>query len=307
MRPWIKTQLKAQAMTKEAKGGSDWVKIHRGLLDSPLWLAEAFTPGQAWIDLIMRANWAPGHFFVRGNRVEVARGQVGLSARKLSGIWGWDQRRVSRWLARWSEEGRVRLEKSGPSTLVTVVNYDQYQSGGERVEEIGAPAEEPTEKPKPKRKAKRAAADYPEESEPYQLAIYIGKVLADNGKEGLVPTGPAGWNDWAATLDGVIGEKSRFKTPGKERYTSRILCELVHYAQSHDRWWRARVNSPKDLKKHLKKLYLDWESAGKPTHAERKKGLAQPARQQAGSSIFENYRPGSSGEIELTNEKGEWK
>ena len=33
-----------------------YVKIHRELLEHPIWTSEKFTRGQAWADLILKAN-----------------------------------------------------------------------------------------------------------------------------------------------------------------------------------------------------------------------------------------------------------
>ena len=52
-----------------------WFKTHRKMLDSDLWLCEPFTRGQAWVDLIGLASFNDSFFYVRGNRVDVRRGQ----------------------------------------------------------------------------------------------------------------------------------------------------------------------------------------------------------------------------------------
>ncbi len=63
-----------------------WLKLWRKLGDSELWLAEPFTRGQAWVDLLMLANHTDGYLRKRGIRVEVRRGQVGWSEGKLANI-----------------------------------------------------------------------------------------------------------------------------------------------------------------------------------------------------------------------------
>ena len=61
---------------EDSKG---WVSLHRKISDNPLWLAEPFTRGQAWVDIFLQANHKDKWFIVRGNRVDVKRGQVGRS------------------------------------------------------------------------------------------------------------------------------------------------------------------------------------------------------------------------------------
>ena len=37
--------------------------LHAKLQDNPLWTCEAFTRGQAWVDLILLANHSYGYFY----------------------------------------------------------------------------------------------------------------------------------------------------------------------------------------------------------------------------------------------------
>ena len=54
-----------------------FVIFPRSLMDEELYFAEQFTKFQAYWDMIVLANHSPGFFFVRNNRVDVKRGQLG--------------------------------------------------------------------------------------------------------------------------------------------------------------------------------------------------------------------------------------
>jgi hypothetical protein len=56
-----------------------WIKLHRIIMDHPDWLSEPFTRAQAWVDLLLLANYKTGHIRKRGILIEVQRGQVGYS------------------------------------------------------------------------------------------------------------------------------------------------------------------------------------------------------------------------------------
>jgi hypothetical protein len=43
-----------------------WIKLHRKIVESPDWLSEPFTRGQAWVDLLLIANHTTGHIRKRG-------------------------------------------------------------------------------------------------------------------------------------------------------------------------------------------------------------------------------------------------
>ena len=64
-----------------------------------------------------------------GLRITLERGQCGWSRKGLADRWGWSQGKVSAQLAAWEKSGRIKLETSNETTLITVLNYDHYQTG----------------------------------------------------------------------------------------------------------------------------------------------------------------------------------
>jgi len=71
-----------------------WISIHRKIQDNPLWGAEPFTKGQAWVDLIILANHKDSFLLIRGIRVDLKRGQVGWSEPRLAKKWQWSRTKV---------------------------------------------------------------------------------------------------------------------------------------------------------------------------------------------------------------------
>jgi hypothetical protein len=105
-----------------------WVRLWRKILDNPMWEEEVFTRGQAWVDLLLVANHKQGSFRCRGLRVIVGRGQVGWSQGKLAGRWGWSRGKVARFLKELVDEGMIEQQTDNISSLVTIVNYEDYQT-----------------------------------------------------------------------------------------------------------------------------------------------------------------------------------
>jgi hypothetical protein len=97
-----------------------------------LWTEEPFSRGQAWVDLILLANHRDGFFRVRGQRVEVKRGQVGWSETSLSARWHWSRGKVRRFLAELESKSvqQIEQQKNNLTSLITILNYDQYQGDG---------------------------------------------------------------------------------------------------------------------------------------------------------------------------------
>lgn len=104
-----------------------WIKLHRKIMDTPLYLSEPFTRMQAWIDLLLLANHKEAFFYVRGNKVVVGRGQIGTSSRTLASRWQWSRGKVERFLQDLEEYGQIKPQKTNIITLISICNYDDYQ------------------------------------------------------------------------------------------------------------------------------------------------------------------------------------
>lgn len=104
-----------------------WICLNRSLMDSPIYFAEKFTRTQAWIDILLLANYEDGVIYVRGNRVEIHRGQVARSKENLADRWSWSRGKVIAYLNELQKEGMIEQQKSNVMSLISVVNYDKYQ------------------------------------------------------------------------------------------------------------------------------------------------------------------------------------
>ena len=133
------------------KNSSGWVKLHRKLADHELWLAEPFTRGQAWIDLLLLANHKAGFVRRRGIMVKVERGQVAWSEEALAGRWRWSKGKLRRFFSELTGRGMITrqhaeittelktvlkntpktvLKKTSVNALIYIENYNQYQGNG---------------------------------------------------------------------------------------------------------------------------------------------------------------------------------
>lgn len=104
-----------------------YLYISRNLQDNWLWTAEPFTKGQAWVDLIMMANYQSGHLLVRGVKVEVLRGQVGRSEDTLCKRWRWSKSKLRNYLKMLETDQQIKQQKSTVINIITIINYDIYQ------------------------------------------------------------------------------------------------------------------------------------------------------------------------------------
>lgn len=100
-----------------------WVKIHRSLIENEVWKKERFTPGQAWVDLILLANGADNGEYKRGS---VYRGKDWLAKR-----WKWDRSTVTRYLDNLEKDGMVTQKRTHGgthnATVITIVKWGFFQ------------------------------------------------------------------------------------------------------------------------------------------------------------------------------------
>lgn len=98
-----------------------------------MWRQEKFSKGQAFIDLLIRANYKPLKGCVDGRYVVIPRGTVLTSMVALAEEWRWNRRTVERFLRALEMDGTIHIETRTKCTLISIVNYDTYQSGEEGV------------------------------------------------------------------------------------------------------------------------------------------------------------------------------
>ena len=106
-----------------------YVKLWRRLKDADFWASEKFSRPQAWVDLVMLANFKDTFFRVRGQRVDVKRGQLAYSEVTLSERWKWSRGKIRRFLKELESETEQKIEqqKNNITTLITIINYELYQ------------------------------------------------------------------------------------------------------------------------------------------------------------------------------------
>jgi hypothetical protein len=135
---------------------SGWIRLDRAILDNPIWSSkfEPFTKGQAWIDILLNANYKPNFFFVRGIKISLERGQLGWSQLTMAGRWGWSPKKVKRFLKVLEEEQMVTLQTTQQTTVITICNYSKYQ-------DLDSEATQQTTQQKPNRRPNSGRTDDP--------------------------------------------------------------------------------------------------------------------------------------------------
>jgi len=107
-----------------------YIKLYRAMSDNNMWQEKPFNRCQAWADMLMLTNYKQGQIRARGIPVKVDRGQLGWSKVALAERWGWSRGKVGRFFNELETEHQIEQQNNNITSLITIVNYDYYQSDG---------------------------------------------------------------------------------------------------------------------------------------------------------------------------------
>lgn len=112
-----------------------YIKVSRKMFaGDPFWDEERqYSRAEAWVDLIQMASWKDRKQVVGATVVHLERGELLASERFLSERWQWSRGKVRRFLDLLEKMDRISKktdhQTDHPGTVVSICNYDTYQSG----------------------------------------------------------------------------------------------------------------------------------------------------------------------------------
>ncbi len=118
---------------------SGWIALHRGWRDCEAFEDDAtpMSEREAWVWLIENAAWKDTRRRnMKGERIDVRRGQFHTSLRTLGDTFGWGKNKVSRYLEKLVRYGMVGTASGQSGVLITICNYDRYQDISENKEVV---------------------------------------------------------------------------------------------------------------------------------------------------------------------------
>ena len=108
-----------------------WVSIHKQIRNHWIWEDPRYL--QAWMDMLMMANYNEVKKPYKGTIVLIKRGEFPASFRALALRWGWSKNTVIKFINRLKADTMVDTHTDYGFTLVKIVNYDKYQSQADTV------------------------------------------------------------------------------------------------------------------------------------------------------------------------------
>lgn len=107
-----------------------YIKLDRKIMNSFLWNDKPFNKATAWIDLLLLATWKDSKEMYRGELVQRKAGEVSCSIEWLASRWGWDRKKVMRFLNVLEDEQMVSQKRTRRGTTLSIVNWAKYQTDG---------------------------------------------------------------------------------------------------------------------------------------------------------------------------------
>ena len=107
-----------------------FIKLPRQIIEDTHYFSEPFTRTQAWVDLIILANYQDTTALVRGVKIVVKRGQVCRSITELAKRWKWSRNRVMRFTEGLVDAERLHVQKLPIVNVYTIRDYEEYQGNG---------------------------------------------------------------------------------------------------------------------------------------------------------------------------------
>ena len=123
-----------------------WIRLHRSMMENPLWDDKPYSKGQAWIDLLLLANHKNKETLLGNNIVNIQRGSFITSELKLIERWGWSKTKVRAFLKMLEDVQMIVKKSDRKKTTITIVKYGQYQDS-QTTEEPEKDHEETTKEP----------------------------------------------------------------------------------------------------------------------------------------------------------------
>lgn len=109
---------------------NDFLPLNRQITKHWLWKEKPYSKGQAWVDLLLKANYKDINTVYKGQLITCKRGDVNTSILSLASDWGWDRKKVRNFLSALEQDGMVATNATTHRTTITIVNYENFNDYG---------------------------------------------------------------------------------------------------------------------------------------------------------------------------------
>lgn len=236
-----------------------WIKLHRKITECGIWRDKPYDRAHAWVDILLMVNHE-GKKFLHGNEmVYVERGSKLTSIRKLGERWGWSNNKVTAFLKLLQSENMLIQNSDTKKTVLTVVNYDIYQSSQDT-------EETPTEHVRDTDETRMHTNKNDKECKNEKKINISSKVFADDSPEiqlsyeflTLIRINNSSFKEpnvqkWASEFDKIIRIDNRAEAD---------IRSVMAWSQK-DNFWKSNILSPGKLREKFDTLFMQMNSRGR--------------------------------------------
>lgn len=230
---------------------SGWIKLHRRILDHWLYEEEReFSKFEAFIDLLLRANYEERKFLLSNELISVKRGQHITSVRKLANRWRWSTTKVNSFISMLEKEKMLEKESDTQKTRITLLNYEVYQGGIDveaKKEETKNNAKETRKNTNKKVKEELKSKEDKENKENKEAMQLTNFLIMQLEKHGGVAKEPD-VSVWAGQMKPLLKD-----------YSFEELKRIIYWSQNNE-FWKKVIRSPKQLIRNFTKLYEQFKA-----------------------------------------------
>jgi hypothetical protein len=106
-------------------GGNGWIKLHRKLLESAVFGNEKAL--KIWVWCLLRANHKTREVLIGRQKLTIAKGQFIMGSTRAVDELSLAKATIWHWLNFLEKHGQVRLQRTTKYTIVTLLNWEEYQ------------------------------------------------------------------------------------------------------------------------------------------------------------------------------------
>lgn len=112
-----------------------FIKVYRSILDNILWDKKKKSMFEAWIYILLKANWQDAKVNIGFEIVPIKRGEFLTSQDQLSKAFRWDRSTVRKFLYMIERDHMCVLHTTKKYTKITICNYESYQEVSPRAQQ----------------------------------------------------------------------------------------------------------------------------------------------------------------------------
>lgn len=109
---------------------SNFLQLSRDIQNTPYYRDKPFNRLAAWLDLMMLTQHTDFQEYRRGELVTYKRGHCYHPIEEFATRWGWDRRKVRRFLKQMERNGEITVYTSKRGTHIVMHKYDEWQGFG---------------------------------------------------------------------------------------------------------------------------------------------------------------------------------